>query len=112
MRIALVAIGAVLLFGNGLPAQESDLKESKEFRNGYKQGVAEAEKELKEGRPTLYLSGLQMSLEHLDKETGLPYRVIAGCVVDDGIVGREQGHDETIREHIKAHGLPASSFKK
>jgi hypothetical protein len=113
MRVSLHRIAAVILFGSRLFAQDEDLTASNGYRAGYKLGIAEAEKELKGGHPTLYVCGLRTGfLEHLDKETGLPYEVIAGCTVDDQILGRERGHDTTIRAHIKAHGLPESSFKK
>ena len=112
MRIPLTCIVAALLSCTSVLSQEIDPPETKAYRDGYKQGVAEAERELKEGHPTLYASGLRLSLENLDKDTGLPFRFIAGCVIDDQIVGREQGHDAKIREHIKLHGLPASSFKR
>ena len=112
MKIPLICIGAVLLSCSGVLARADDPKETKEYRDGYKQGIAEAEKELKEGHPTLYMSGLQMSFEHLDKKTGLRMTPIAACVVDDRTDGREHGHNKRIMDHIKIHGLPASSFKK
>ena len=112
VHIALIAIGTVLVLGNSLIGQENDAQVTKAWRDGYKQGVAEAEKELREGHATLYMSGLQDGLEHLDRETGLPFTIVAACVVDDQTCGRERGHDARIREHIKVHGLPAGSFKK
>jgi len=47
----------------------------------------------------------------LDRETGLPIYGL-GCVVDGELLGREEGYNARIKEHIAAHGPPASSFKK
>jgi hypothetical protein len=58
------------------------------------------------------LYGLRSLFEHLDRETGLPERGIAGCRVDDEILGRAAGHNERIADSIKEHGLPGSSFKR
>jgi hypothetical protein len=112
MRIPFMLVGMMLVSSCSLLARENDDAQTKEHRDGYKQGVGEAEQELKEGHPTLYAFGLRMSVENVDRKTGLPFTFIAGCEVDDRILGREQGHDARIREHIKVHGLPASSFKK
>jgi hypothetical protein len=68
--------------------------------------------ELEQGRATLYVYGLRRGGDNLDRETGLPYEPIAGCVVDDTILGRANGHNARIKESIAAHGLPANSFKR
>jgi hypothetical protein len=61
--------------------------------DAYKTGVAEAEKELQEGNATLYAYGTLEDPEFLDRETGLPYKVIAGCLVNEEIGARAAGHD-------------------
>jgi hypothetical protein len=59
----------------------------------------------------LYAYGRRDPGAGLDRETGLPILVIAGCFVDEETLGRAHGHDERVREHIAAHGLPPSSRK-
>ncbi len=83
-----------------------------DYEAGYKKGVAEADRELKAGKATFYTYGLRELGELLDRKTGLPYEPIAGCVVDDEIHGRADGHNERIREYIAEQGLPSNSFKR
>src|SRR5262249_32861850 len=47
----------------------------------------------------------------LDRETGLPYEYVAGCMIDDQTRGRIDGHNGAIRERIEVSGLPSGSFK-
>lgn len=87
------------------------MRKGKEYRAGYREGQAEADREFRDQRPTLYTAGLRESwFDNLDRETGLPYCNF-GCVVDDRLMGRVEGHNDQIRESIKAHGLPKGSFK-
>ena len=76
------------------------------------EAAPEADRELEQGRATLYTYGLRLGGDNLDRETGLPFEPIAACVVDDSIFGRADGHNARIKEHIAAHGLPANSFKR
>jgi hypothetical protein len=79
----------------------------------YKLGVAEADEELNAGTATLYCYGkAHRPFEKLDRETGLPYKRIAACVMNDEIKGRRAGHDARIREYIQKRGLPSNSFKR
>jgi hypothetical protein len=103
----LLAVGCLR---QGLDA-DTHAPKTEEYRSAYQQGRDEADKEVSNGVATLYSFGLRLSLDFVDRETGLPIDAIAGCVVDDSILGRALGHNERIREHIKAHGLPANSFK-
>jgi hypothetical protein len=105
-----VAIAALLAAGWGEDPVDG-IENTQRYRAAYAEGRREASRELREGRPTVYTCGLRMALENLDRETGLPYRAIAGCIIDDEIIGRARGHNERIAEHIKAHGPPSSSFK-
>lgn len=87
------------------------LRNTEEYRAAYKEGRAEADRQLKDQSPTIDGAGLAESLfENLDRETGLPYRNF-GCVVDARIEGRIDGHNDRINESIKANGLPKGSFK-
>ena len=85
---------------------------TEEFLKAYAQGVKEADTELREGEVTVYAYGLPVMSENLDKGTGLPYRGIAGCVVTDEDIGLAAGHNDRVRQHISARGLPACSRKK
>jgi hypothetical protein len=108
----LFALNAAMLFG-----QESrghvGVSEGN-YAAGCKAGVAEAEKELKEGKATLYTYGLRDrdGIEDLDRKTGLPFEAIAGCVVYDKLLGRAAGHNRRIAKYIEEHGLPSNSFKR
>jgi hypothetical protein len=87
------------------------MKPKWDYWAGYKVGAAEADNELKAGRASIYVYGLRPASENQDQETGLPYQGIAGCLVDERIVGRAVGHNERIAEYIKEHGLPSNSSK-
>ena len=87
------------------------LKKSDEYKAAYKQGQTEADRELADQVATIYTYGLGDLFENLDRETGLPYDGF-GCVVDDKILGRTDGHNDRIMESIKANGLPKGSFKR
>ena len=86
------------------------IRKSDEYQAAYKQGRAEADRELNDQSATIYTYGLGDLCENLDRETGLPYNGF-GCVVDDKILGRTDGHNDRIMESIKANGLPKNSFK-
>jgi len=90
----------------------SYLKPEWDYWAGYKVGAAEADNELKAGRASIYVYGLRPESENQDQETGLPYQAIAGCLVDERILGRAVGHNERIAEYIKEHGLPRNSSKR
>lgn len=82
------------------------------YQAAYQMGRTQADKELAAGRATIYRYGDGSRSIGLDRKTGLPYRSIADCEVDDQILGRAVGHNERIAESIKEHGLPANSFKR
>ena len=82
------------------------------YGSGYRIGVAEAEQQLDARQATIYVYGLRDLGEFLDRRTGLPLQPIAGCVVDNTILGRANGHNERIKESILKKGLPSNSFKK
>ena len=68
--------------------------------------------QLRENRATLYVYGAGVVLESIDRPTGLPYEWIGGDAIDARLLGWEAGHNDRIREHVKAHGPPAGSFKQ
>lgn len=86
--------------------------ESKQYKDAYARGRAEAETALKEGRATLYTYGLRNPFDNVDKDTGLIYEAIAGCVVNDEILGRAAGYNEQVMQSIAKNGPPANSLKR
>ena len=115
MKSAPFCAWLLVFHGEFLTGQEPDpLVRNKElYGNAYKLGVAEADEELNAGNATIYQYGLvdMMTLELLDRRTGLPLYGIAGCKVDDAIIGRAEGHNHRIDEVIAKRGLPSNSFK-
>jgi hypothetical protein len=85
-------------------------RDSKEFLAGVTRGRAEADEEIHSNRATRWNSGMFISIDMIDRETGL-YHSGFGCVVDDEILGRVEGHNARIAEYIRDHGLPKNSFK-
>jgi hypothetical protein len=89
------------------------IKSDGDYDAGYRTGVSAADKELKEGLARLYTYGLRdEGVGLLDRKTGLPLKVIAGCAVDREIEGRAAGHNARVREYIADRGLPSNSFKR
>ena len=84
--------------------------QSPAYRAAYEMGRAEADREFDRGAATLYVYGLPG--ESLDRATGLRFKAISGCMVDDAILGRAAGHNDRIAESIKARGLPRNSYKR
>ncbi len=74
-----------------------------EYRKGYAQGVAEATSEISSNTLTIYMYGthpVPTPTDLNDDQTGLPIKFIAGCIVSDNDMGRAEGHNMTIREHL------------
>ncbi len=114
MRSSAIVLALLLLACPGIVRGQDPLesmRKTKEYRAAYKEGRAEADRELRDQRPTLYTAGLRESFfNNLDRETGLPYSGF-GCVIDNEEMGTIEGHNDRIRESIKAHGIPKGSFK-
>lgn len=70
------------------------------YRNSYFQGMQEAYDEIKNNKITRYVYG-KANWGDIDKETGIPIKVIAGCIVSDSIIGRADGHNYIIRKYLK-----------
>jgi hypothetical protein len=72
------------------------------YRRAYYQGVQDAKKEIKESKLTVYFAGLIPPQSNMiDKETGLPMRMVGGCMITDSLDGLIQGHNEIIKEFIE-----------
>jgi hypothetical protein len=109
---AFVCFFAVALFAcSTAPVKETPIspethfqkEQSPAYKMGYAQGMKEAQEEINKNHLTIYTFGLRRIPEDrkdVDKETGLPYKDIAGCIVNDYILGRAAGHDDVIRNHL------------
>jgi len=72
------------------------------YRRAYYQGMQDAKKEIKESKLTVYIAGLIPPQSNMiDKETGLPMRMVGGCLINDSLDGLIQGHNEIIKEFIE-----------
>ena len=103
----LTSISLILLALAAASCVQPELRgKSKEYRDGWRLGVTEAKAEIESKEMTIYTYGLGARSGGVNEETGLPYTAIAGCVVDDFIHGREDGHDQLIYAEL---GLPWES---
>jgi len=76
-----------------------------EYRQGHAQGVAEARAEVAKNSLTIYTYGeppYPVPKDLKDVGTGLPLRWIAACVVSPFDIGRRDGHNTIVREHLNA----------
>ena len=79
-------------------------RKSAAYRAGYEQGAKEAHAEIAGNTLTWYASGthaVPIPEDLRDEETGLPVKFIAGCILTDADMGRQDGHNGTILEHRK-----------
>ena len=97
-RIA-VAVLCILAFGTIIFAC---LARDNLYFFGYLEGRLQARREITRDRMTIYVYG-DMSREMLaarDTETSLPKKAIAGCLLDQRLLGRAKGHNTAIRKHL------------
>lgn len=72
---------------------------SMRYRRAYYQGIQNAQKEIKQSKMTIYTAGfISPHSNNFDEETGLPMKIIAGCIISDSIDGLIQGHNDIIRK--------------
>ena len=108
-KISRVGLGmAVLLWCSCVQVELRD--KSPEYREGFRQGAQEAKVEIEEGKMTNYSYGFGAKSGGVCPVTGLPYTGIAGCVVDDFIKGREDGHDQLIYEELGLRWDPSDHY--
>ncbi len=81
------------------PTHEADreIHRSTEYQTAYAQGQQEAQVNIAMGKPSIYTVG-KPGGSTVDEQTGLPLVAIAGCVVDDSIMGRKDGYNAQIAE--------------
>jgi hypothetical protein len=77
------------------------------YEAGHARGRAEAYVELALGTPCLYGYGFPGNVT--DARTGLPYKWVAGCVIDERILGRVDGHNAAIRSYFGDTSLTDAS---
>lgn len=87
-------------------ATTTNQHQSAAYEAAYLEGVQEAEAEIAQEKPTLYVFGKQADpYATIDAQTKLPRQAIAGCVVDDSILGRAAGHNERIQQYLNGQSL-------
>lgn len=69
------------------------------------------EAELKTGTAQVFTYGLRRLWSDYHQKSGLTYRAIAGCIINDYIKGMADGNRKAIEDYIKAHGYPSNSRK-
>lgn len=74
----------------------------------YEKGVKLARQEWKKGVTVLYTGGFSPALM-VDKRLGIPLSMAFGCLVDEEMAGRAQGHNEEVYRLILERGLPTNS---
>lgn len=76
---------------------------SMRFRRAYYQGIQEAKQEIKDLKMTIYIAGLiSPQTDSIDEETGLPRKMIAGCIITDSIDGLMLGHNDAIMKYLES----------
>ena len=61
--------------------------------------MQEAYTEIKNNKITRYVYGKE-NWDDIDKETGIPIKVIGGCIVPDSIMGRVEGRNYIILKYL------------
>lgn len=82
------------------------------YRDAYRAGWSAAEQEIATARAAICVYGLIRELPEVSAETGLPYRRVAWCVVDDDICGFADGYNSCIGQWLNRNGLPRWSRKE
>lgn len=77
------------------------INRSTEYQTAYTQGRREAQEHIAIGKPSIYTVGKPGS-STVDKQTSFPLVPIAGCVVNDSILGRMNGYNDRMKEWHRA----------
>jgi hypothetical protein len=120
-------LGLIILTGllchcqNTLPSADSPVKagvrsegESKDFKRAYKQGRKDAERDVKKGVFAIEVYGMPPPSEHQTPvHPKIQIRSVAGCVVDEQILGHAKGYNEVSQKAIQEHlgSGAATSFR-
>jgi hypothetical protein len=94
-----IAISIVCVLGIGATVVIWGIRDHLHFY-GYLEGQCEARREIAEDRMTVYVYGDVYRGMSSDKDTGLPQKAIAGCIVNKRLIGRAKGHNRLIRKHL------------
>jgi hypothetical protein len=81
---------------------------STEYQTAYAQGRREAQENIAIGKPSIYIVG-KPGGSGVDQQTGFPLFSIAGCSVNDSILGRFHGYNDRMREWAAARAAVESS---
>lgn len=85
-----------------------DIHRSTEYQSAYAQGQREAQENIAKGKPSIYTVG-KPGGSVVDQQTGFPLVAIAGCVVDDSIIGRRDGYNDRMKEWVTMRKAVKSS---
>lgn len=80
--------------------------------DAYRRGAREADEEFKDGYVTVYTYGLRDWRFSFSEEDYLPYRGIAGCIVNKETRDYADGHNDRVESNIKKGKIPANSLKR
>ncbi|HEY9636177.1 MAG TPA: hypothetical protein V6D14_22415 [Coleofasciculaceae cyanobacterium] len=78
-----------------------EINRSTEYQTGYAQGQREAQENIAIGKPSIYTVG-KPGARTVDQQTGFPLVAIAGCSVNDSILGRRDGYNDRMKELVAA----------
>lgn len=78
-----------------------DTSQTARYQKAYNQGVQEALREIKKDSLTYYEYGEEPDYPY-NVETGLPAKIVAGCIINDSVIGYVEGHNQTIRNHLQS----------
>ena len=99
-RVQLVAI-TVVLFGGSAPAVPPGPSDSAAYSTGYKAGRAAAQRDIRKGVLAFEDWGLPADFQAeliyrriLSEKYGITQRRVAGCEVDDKILGHGNGYND------------------
>jgi hypothetical protein len=116
MRVGAIVMSCLVFLGVPVCGQEPNADTSTADHRlaiAYNRGAAEADAEIRRGEASIYTWGTtDQPLEFLDRGTGLPIKVIAGCVISEENIERAKGHDDRIRRYVAEKGPPDNSFKR
>ncbi len=71
-----------------------------QYSDVYEQGVQEALQEIKNNAMTYYVYGEEPDYPY-HITTGLPVKIVAGCMINDSIASLVHGHNQTVAKHLQ-----------
>ena len=110
-KIGLTTTVVAAIIG-GIFLLSGTIERDMQFSAGLYAGQTEAESDLQAGRARIYAIGHRPTCKEYDQLSGLTICAIAGCIVNDHDLGRQEGYNQAISDYIQRHGLPPNSRKR